>query len=290
MVLRFLLRSWLHRTAEEKVRQKVAEMARQQGHAAAERQQTGPSDPPSKPCHLGVVFALGIEAGGLEDLLEDVTSTRGEGFVVRQGDLKGRRIAVVRCGAGRENAARATEALIAGHKPQWVVCCGFAGGLDPALCRRDVLMADRLVDTSQNRLTLDLQVDRAALAASPGVHVGRLLTADRIVRLPEEKRSLGRQYDALAVDMESFAVAEACRRRKIRFLCVRVIHDAVDDELPADVEKLLAQETSAARLGAAAAAVWRRPSSLKDMLQLKEDALLASDRLAKFLAAMIEQW
>ncbi len=280
----------MHRAAEAKVREKVAEMAEEQVRAAAEGQQgTAPPDGPPQPCDVGVVFALGIEAGGLEDLLADVTTTRAEGLLVRQGELAEHRIALVLCGAGRESAARATEALIAGHQPGWVVSTGFAGGLDAALGRRDVLMADRLVDAAGNRLALDLKVDRAALAASPGVHVGRLLTVDRIVRTPDEKRALGRQYDALAVDMESFAVAEVCRRRKVRCLCVRVIHDSVDDELPGDVEKLLAQKTKAARAGAAAAVVFRRPSSVKDLLQLREDALLASDRLAKFLAAMIGQ-
>ena len=237
---------------------------------------------------LGLVFALEIEAGCLADLLQDVVATRGNGFLVRQGTLQGRRVALVLSGPGREAAAQATEALLAGHQPQWVISAGLAGGLSPELRRQDILMADQLVDAAGNQRSIDLKVDPAALAATPGVHVGRLLTADRIVRLPEEKLALGQQHGALAVDMETFAVAEVCRRRQVRFLAVRVIHDTVDDCLPPDVENLLAQKTTAARLGAAVGAVWRRPSSFKDMYQLKENALLCSLRLAKFLAAMVD--
>ena len=288
MVFRYLLRNWLQRTAREKVRETVVEAAREHVQSAADKPQPTP-DESDEPCHVGVVFALGIEAGGLEDLLRGKVTTRGHGFTVRQGSLRGRRVAVVLSGAGRENAARATEALIVGHHPQWVLSTGFAGGLSPELKPQDVLMVDHLVDTSGARLAIDLKVDPDWVATASGVHVGRLLTADRLIRLPDEKRSLREQYDALAVDMETFAVAEVCRRHRVRFLAVRAITDGADEELPPDVRKLLAQKTKTARLGAAAGAIWRRPSSFKDMVRLRETALLASDRLAKFLAGMIEQ-
>ena len=86
---------------------------------------------------------------------------------------------------------------------------------------------------------------------SPGVHCGPLLTADRVVRLPGEKRSLFSRYGALAVDMETYAVAEVCQRRQVAFSSIRVINDTADETLPGDVEHLLRQKTGAARLGAA---------------------------------------
>ncbi len=84
------------------------------------------------------------------------------------------------------------------------------------------------------------------------------------------------------------AVAEVCRRRQTPFLAVRVISDAADDDLSADVEKLLAQPTGPARLAAAAGSILRRPSSLWDLLRLRREALEASDRLAKFLADVLK--
>jgi len=301
MVLRYLLGSWLRNAAKQKVRETVVEAAREQFREASEQApHEAPHEAPDKPadaesaqqpapCHVGTVFALGIESGCLEDRMSGSVSTRGHGFLVREGGLAGRAVALVLSGPGRSAAAKATEALIEGHHPQWVISTGFAGGLDANLRRNDILMADHLVDTSGNRLQLDLKINPAALAVVPGVHVGRLLTADRLIRLPNEKRSLGAQYDAKAVDMETFAVAEVCRRRQTRFLSVRVISDAVDDELPKDIENLVNQKTKTAQLGAAAGAIWNRPSSAKDMYQLKENALLASERLAKFLVGIVEQ-
>ena len=37
-------------------------------------------------------------------------------------------------------------------------------------------------------------------------------------------------------------------------------------------------------MGAAVGALWRRPASAKEMYQLRENALVASGQLAKFLA------
>jgi hypothetical protein len=76
--------------------------------------------------------------------------------------------------------------------------------------------------------------------------------------------------------------------RETPFMAVRVVSDAADDELPPDVERLLVQKTNAGRLGAALGSIWRRPSSLKDMFQLQQNAIAASDRLAKFLAGLIK--
>jgi hypothetical protein len=63
-----------------------------------------------------------------------------------------------------------------------------------------------------------------------------------------------------------------------------VINDTSDEVLPTDVEYLLGQKPGAAQWGAALGAVLRRPASAKDMYQLRENALVASLRLAKFMA------
>jgi len=275
------LRGWLHGMAREKVRQGVTEAA-QKHLDPGEAQQAGP-------CDVGVVFALGIEAGGLEDLLAERVAIQGYGFRASQGRLGEKKVAVVQSGPGAEAAARATEALLDGHRPDWVVSAGLAGGLSPEVKRHDVVMADHLVGPAGRRLALELRVDPDSLASLPGVHVGTLLSVDEVVRLPEEKHALHEKHGAMAVDLETFAAAEVCRRRHVRFLAVRVISDPVDETLPPDVQRLLDQPTTPARLGAALGSVWRRPSSVKDLWRLKENALVGSERLGKFLAAMIGQ-
>lgn len=252
----------------------------------AEKQAPPTQKPPV--CNVGLVFALSIEAGGLVDRLSGAIRTEGAGFVAREGGLDSRRIVIVESGVGRERAARATEALILGHKPRWIVSAGFAGALDERLGRGDILMADAIVDPKDRQLAIDFKLQSES-AVSSHLHVGRLLTVDRVIRDPAQKRDLGKRHSALAVDMESMAVAEVCRSEKVRFLSVRVIVDAVDQTLPRDIDLLVKKKSTAGRLGAAAGAILRRPSSIKDMWQLKEDALVASERLAKFLVGVLGQ-
>jgi adenosylhomocysteine nucleosidase len=175
--------------------------------------------------------------------------------------------------------------VIAAHRPRWVISAGFAGGLDPELARHDLVMADTLVEATGERVTLDL--DARLTTLDKAVRVGAILTADRVIRSPGEKRVLGERYAALAVDTESMAVWRACQPRGVPMLAIRILTDGVDDRLPADIQHLTNQTTAAARLGAALAAIWRRPRSFKDLWALKETALVGSDRLAQFLARVI---
>jgi adenosylhomocysteine nucleosidase len=215
--------------------------------------------------------------------------THAAGLVFRDGGLDGRRVVLVESGVGREAAARATEALILGHQPRWIISAGYAGGLSDRVAQGNFVLADEIVDVEGHSLTIDFKLAPDALEAMPHVHVGRVLTLDRVIGRAEEKQELGARHGALAVDMESMGVAETCRREKVRFLSVRVVTDAVDRTLPDDIDYLVKKKSTAGRLGAAAGAILRRPSSVKDMWQLKEDALVASERLARFLIGVIGQ-
>lgn len=284
MLWRSFIQQLLTQQVREKMREAVTEAIRNpNGLAGGEEEPAAPSPP----ADVAFVFALGIESGGLEDLLSGVVATKLPDCTLKHGGYKGRSIIIAEGGVGRLAAARATQAVIAGHKPKWIVSAGFAGGLDPRLKRGDILLVDSLADIEGHRLSIDIKPSPEWLASTRGLHVGRLVTVDKLVRRPDDKRALGEAREALAVDMESWAVGEVCRQDKVRFIAVRIISDAVDDELPADVERLMMQKDRASQLGAAAGAIWRRPSSIKDMYKLKEDALVASDKLAKFLTQII---
>jgi adenosylhomocysteine nucleosidase len=241
------------------------------------------------PCHVGLVVALQLESGYIEDRLSGLISIKGHGFTIRTGGLAGRGVAVAISGHGQERARRATEALIEGHRPRWVISAGFAGGLQDQLNRCDIVMADCLVGEQGERLSIDLRLPAGDEQSARKLHAGRLLTVDRIIRTADEKRALRERFGAIAVDMESLAVAQVCQQEKQRFLAIRAITDAVNDELPRDVERLLDRPTMVRKLGAAAGSIVRRPSAAKDLWKLRESATAAADRLAKFLAGIIEQ-
>ena len=299
MLLRWLVNNYLREAAEGKVREVV--------ETAVGRKlppKPGATDPPlptpdprppasNSPegeflaCDVALLFALGIESGGLIDRLTDTEHSHHAHGTEHAGKLAGREIVVVESGMGVKAAARATAEAIKFYQPKWVVSAGFAGALDDKLRRGHIVMAEEVADLSGQKLAVGLKLDPATLAK--GLHAGRLLTVGDIIRQPTERRRLAAEHGAIACDMETFAVAQMCQQHGVRLLSVRIISDAVEDELPPEIEHLLAQKTLAAKLGAAAGAVFKRPSAAKDLWQLREDALKASDRLAKFLVGLVEQ-
>jgi adenosylhomocysteine nucleosidase len=273
MVFRYFLQNALQQTAQQALQSVAA---------------GGPPLPPH--CDVLVAMALSAESGGLVDRLTEVASRSSSGYVERVGYLGETIVDIVETGLGCERAAKAVAQVIAQRQPQWVISAGFAGGLADGMKRNHILMADAVVDeASGTTLDIGLTIDKQSVADSPGLHVGRLLTVDRLIHDPAEKRELGERHHALACDMESYAVAETCAALHVRCLSVRIISDGVDDALPKEIEKLISQQSTAAKLGAAAAALWNRPSSAKDLWALQEEALVASDKLAKFLLGVMRQ-
>lgn len=284
-MLQYLLTQWIRQQAQQKLMEAVATAASGQ-HAERAVDET---DAPPTPVQVAILFALNIEAAGVLDMALDLYTTRNATFVEHVGPWQQRQICVAEIGAGAKAAAQAASDVIALHRPAWVISAGFAGGLVDELPRGHLLMADPVGDLAGRELSVGFKIDPAVLAQSPKLHVGRLVTVDQVVRTEREKRALAAQTGAVACDMETAAVAEVCRAQKTRFLSVRVISDAVTDELPREIERLMQSKTLARQLGAAAGAIMKRPSAVKDLWQLREDAIRYSDRLAKFLSGVIGQ-
>ena len=284
MMLRWLITSYAHQAARQQIQAAVVQTLQR---LSGERAGPPPADLP--PCDVAFVLGTEVEAEGLTKRLQDKVTTRCASFVEHLGTWCDRQVIVAECGVGALAAQRATEDVIAIHQPAWIVSAGFAAALRDGLRRGDILMADRVVDLQHQELSIGLQLDREVLEATPGLHVGRLLTVDRLVHQPERRRELGREYDALACDMETGARADACRRGKVRFLSVHAISDAIDDRWPAEITALSDQESWAGKLGAVTGAMWKRPAWVKDWFRLQEEAEKASARLARFCAGILPQ-
>jgi adenosylhomocysteine nucleosidase len=288
MMWRHLVQQWFQQSAGQKLMEAVSEATRGAQYRFGDPESQA-SNAQRQRCQIAVLFALGVEAGGTVDLLQNPVSMRCPRFVEHAGILAERRVAVIETGVGRQAATAATEDVIALHRPAWLISTGFAGGLRPGLRHGHIVMADEVIGPDGRRLELGLHVDREALRASPALHAGPLVTVDRLLRTAAEKSELADRSPALACDMETMAVAEVCQREKTRCLAIRIISDTLEEELPKEVERLLEQKSFAGRLGVATGALLNRPSSLKDMWRLKEESLKASDRLARFLAGVIGQ-
>ena len=244
MLLRWLVNQYLRDAAEDKVRAVLGETLGQL--APRKKPASNPSQPAAEeaapeqiategdeflPCDIAFLYALNIEAGGLLDQVKGAETSRHKHGVEHAGaSASGRsssssRASAAGGGAGHEGGDRVLPAAV-GRLGR------LRGSLDENLRRGHILMANEVADLAGEQLAVGLSLDADTVAATRGLHVGRLLTVDDIIRQPQERRELGEQHAAVACDMETYAVAQTCRELDVRFLSVRIISDAVDDELP----------------------------------------------------------
>lgn len=166
-------------------------------------------------------------------------------------------------GTGRSRATQAAEALLAAGA-QALLSWGVAGGLDPRLAGGTVLVPDAVIAADGRMfcagrewraLTLQRLERCVTLAAGP------LAESVRVLTTAEEKLALGASCGAVAVDMESAAVAEVALAAEVPFLAIRAILDTAHEALPSCVTRALGENGGVAltRLGVALAA---RPSEL----------------------------
>jgi adenosylhomocysteine nucleosidase len=234
---------------------------------------------------VGIVCALPIEIGAFLDRFERISKNSGGDLVFRGGRYDELRVAVVESGVGFALARRATQALIDAHTPQWIISAGFAGALQPHMKTGDIVVADAVADTHGNELNVDLKMSPTGQG---GLHVGRIVTTDEVVRTVEAKRELNSRFHAIAVDLESLAVAQVCSQTKTPFLAVRAITDDMSADLPPEILSLVGT-TGTVRLGAAIGAAWKRKGSIKEMWRLRESAHKAAEQLANFLDGVVKQ-
>ena len=234
---------------------------------------------------IAVFFALEAESGCFEDRLKRAEHQHAAAFRTVSGTLHGVDFLVVQTGAGQKTARDVAQTVCRAHSPRMVISAGFAGALTKGLKKEDLLFPSEFLCKDQPILTLRSKLKPEFLPEECQIG-GRLLTVDQVAADPQTKRDLGVKFQAQAVEMESYAVAQTAREMDLPFLSVRVISDTVDETLPRDVQKLAEQKTTASRVGAALGMILGRPSSVKELWALYQTSVSASARLADALEAL----
>ncbi len=174
----------------------------------------------------GVVAALMAEAR----TLGSPPRARGP-FAIPDGTL------VAVSGMGGVAAAAAARALIDAGATA-LVSWGMAGGLDPSLPAGTICLPVSVLSSGGATLGTHhhwREAVGAALAARRRIADGKLLTTGVAIHDAAGKAAAFRATGAVAVDMESFAVAEVAATRGLPFLVVRAIVDTASDSLPGAV-------------------------------------------------------
>ena len=154
-------------------------------------------------------------------------------FALEQEAVPFRRLAVkmpdvkiLITGIGARNAGTSVRRFLEQHLTKQVFTCGFCGGLNPDLENGDVVFM-----TGYPALEKRLAEADATLAT--------FFSAPRIATTAAEKKQLRTKTGADVVEMESEAILEVCREKKIPCAMVRAISDTADEDLPLDFNALI---------------------------------------------------
>jgi hopanoid-associated phosphorylase len=137
-------------------------------------------------------------------------------------------------GAGAVNAEAASERLVAEGATR-LISWGCAAALDSSLKPGDLVLADKLMDAGQNEIIIDAGWHgevKTGLAKFAAVHAGCLIESKSLVSSGRDKKQLRALTGAVALDMESIAIAKVARQHGLPFLAIRAIADPVDMDLP----------------------------------------------------------
>lgn len=190
---------------------------------------------------IGIIVAMHKELELLLPLLKDSEESRMGGFEFHRGKMGRHDVIAMQCGIGKVNAAMGTLTLVNSFLPDFVINSGVAGGADPTVNVMDVVAGARVSyhdvwcgpesELGQVQgLPLYFEGAQRLLNLVPdreGIHKGLICSGDQFIdTLDAVTRIKGNFPDALAVDMESGAIAQVCYLNKVPFLALRVISDS----------------------------------------------------------------
>jgi adenosylhomocysteine nucleosidase len=241
------------------------------------------------PC---VVFALGREARDFRREFRAHLAFPGGPCVAHFCGPAWLSVLVVETGVGSERMAASLEWLLHApqlnavpYRPKVVLSAGYSGALQEGFHIGDVLLATDVADLAGTVWPTTWPKTLPGEKWQPPLHRGRLLTVTGLIATAEEKRRLGRQYQAAAVDMETAVVARLCNQHGIPFGCVRAISDDLDVELSQQLVELVFEGRAAP--GRLLAAMARRPRLASQLWRLARHTRLASRNLGKALGELL---
>lgn len=173
--------------------------------------------------------------------------------------IEGRELLLAKTGVGPDRAESTARHLFQQIPVAAALSLGVSGGLGPQVQSGDLIVGDQVIRRRSARQVVrgeegsrsesfpcDAGLQEAALTVIRRLGdrhgIGSILTVDRIVRTVEEKQILAAESGAMALDMESAAIAAAASACSVPFLAIRGILDPVHEDFTIGFDQFLDAE------------------------------------------------
>ena len=189
---------------------------------------------------IGIIGAMESEVRALQAAMSDKKYTEYAGMRFCEGLLHSVNVVCVQCGIGKVNAAVGTATLIRRYAPDCIISTGCAGGIDESLEVMDVVVSTETtyhdvsipgeepgqVQGFPARFLAEQELVEVAQKTCHKVRPGLICSGDQFISNRHQLNAIKAQFpDALAVDMESAAIAHTCFLLQTPFVSFRILSD-----------------------------------------------------------------
>ena len=186
---------------------------------------------------IGVIFAMNKELELFAAAVSNFTKEKGKNHIFYHGILENCELFAVVSGIGKVNAALCTADLIETFAPDFILNIGISGGLCDQLHIGEYIIGSDIVyhdvwcgepNAYGQIQEFPAQYHSAAelCCKLSDYQQGLICCGDKFITQSDELASISRHFPtALAVDMESAAIAQTCHIYNKPLLCLRQISD-----------------------------------------------------------------
>ncbi|WP_156299728.1 5'-methylthioadenosine/adenosylhomocysteine nucleosidase [Streptobacillus canis] len=197
---------------------------------------------------IGIIGAMHEEITVIKNEMKNITEKVVNGNTFYLGLLNNKEVVLVECGIGMVNAAIITTLLVKEFNVEKIYFSGVAGSTSEKLKIGDIVISTKLqeylfdvtefghekgviprMETSLFRPGKILDESMEKLKGE-NVYFGGIISGDKFISNAKEKITIGKEFDAMCVDMESASVAHSAYLLGVDFLIIRSISDTVTDE------------------------------------------------------------
>lgn len=191
---------------------------------------------------IAILAAMDKELSLLLNLVADAEETHIDSITCFKGHIHQHEVLLSKCGIGKVNAALNTYKVIRAFEPELVINSGVAGGagglkigtllVADAVAYHDVWCGpgteygqadgyDRFFLPSEKVIKI-----AAEYVKDPAPAFGLIATGDTFISKAEEVSKIRTIFpNAVAVDMESAAIAHVCTSEEVAFSILRIVSD-----------------------------------------------------------------
>jgi len=243
-----------------------------------------------------VFYAFAREIAPFKRSLRNRAPLALEGLHGFHAEIGGKQFAVIGHGIGHRRATdtvgRAFDLI---PETELVIGTGVVGALSSGLKPGDLVLADRLLTIDADGKVAEQvtvvgeahlrSVGRALASAGIAYSTGAILTSHRVFTTAE-KRLAKESTGAIAVDMETAAIAAEAAGRGLPFVAIRAVLDEIDDEV---VGAEMADQDGNVRPLAATSFLLRNPVTILKLPRMIRNLSRATTTIADAINAIAHE-